>query len=126
MKALSVRQPWSWLIVNGHKDVENRTWPPTKYISVPQRIYIHTGKKPDNLDRDRVIRIENLIDDVLPFYRFMQYGAIVGEVDIVGFERYSKSPWAESGMCHWQLENPVAYPEPLPYKGNLGLFEVTL
>ena len=24
--ALSIRQPWAWLIVNGFKDVENRTW----------------------------------------------------------------------------------------------------
>jgi hypothetical protein len=24
--ALSVRQPWAWLIVNGYKDVENRSW----------------------------------------------------------------------------------------------------
>ena len=28
MKALSIRQPWAWLIVNGYKDVENRTWGP--------------------------------------------------------------------------------------------------
>ena len=26
MKAISIRQPWAWLVVNGHKDVENRTW----------------------------------------------------------------------------------------------------
>jgi len=26
LTCLSVRQPWAWLIVNGHKDVENRTW----------------------------------------------------------------------------------------------------
>lgn len=25
-KALSIRQPWAWLIVHGSKDVENRTW----------------------------------------------------------------------------------------------------
>ena len=25
--ALSIRQPWAWLIVNGHKDIENRDWP---------------------------------------------------------------------------------------------------
>ena len=23
---LSIRQPWAWLIVNGYKDIENRTW----------------------------------------------------------------------------------------------------
>jgi len=26
MKALSILQPWAWLVVNGHKDIENRTW----------------------------------------------------------------------------------------------------
>ena len=24
--ALSIRQPWAWLIVNGYKDIENRDW----------------------------------------------------------------------------------------------------
>ena len=26
MKALSIQQPWAWLIVNGFKRVENRRW----------------------------------------------------------------------------------------------------
>lgn len=26
MKALSIRQPWAWLIVNGYKNIENRDW----------------------------------------------------------------------------------------------------
>ena len=26
MKALSIQQPWAWLIAHGKKDVENRTW----------------------------------------------------------------------------------------------------
>ena len=26
MKALSIRQPWAWLIVHGRKDIENRSW----------------------------------------------------------------------------------------------------
>src|SRR5207302_502261 len=26
MKALTVRQPWAWAIVQGKKDVENRSW----------------------------------------------------------------------------------------------------
>ena len=25
-KALSIQQPWAWLIVNDHKDIENRDW----------------------------------------------------------------------------------------------------
>ncbi|HJT87971.1 MAG TPA: ASCH domain-containing protein [Bryobacteraceae bacterium] len=26
MKVLTIRQPWAWLIVNGYKDIENRSW----------------------------------------------------------------------------------------------------
>ena len=40
MKALSILQPWAWLIVHGPKDVENRTW------STPFRgeFLVHAGK----------------------------------------------------------------------------------
>lgn len=39
MKALSIRQPYAWLIVNGFKDIENRDWP-TKFRG---RVLIHAG-----------------------------------------------------------------------------------
>jgi hypothetical protein len=26
MKVIVIRQPWAWLIVNGFKDIENRSW----------------------------------------------------------------------------------------------------
>ena len=26
LKVIVVRQPWAWLIVNGFKDIENRSW----------------------------------------------------------------------------------------------------
>lgn len=25
LPTLTIRQPWAWLIVNGHKDIENRS-----------------------------------------------------------------------------------------------------
>jgi hypothetical protein len=43
VKALSIKQPWVWLIVNGHKDVENRNWP-TRFRG---RLLVHAGKKVD-------------------------------------------------------------------------------
>ena len=43
MKIISVRQPWAWLIVQGYKDVENRTWA-TGYRG---HLLIHAGKKID-------------------------------------------------------------------------------
>ena len=44
MKALSIRQPWAWLIVAGYKDVENRTWA----TDFRGRIYVHAGQRYDN------------------------------------------------------------------------------
>jgi hypothetical protein len=41
IKALSIRQPWAWLIVQGDKDIENRS---TTYR---RRVLIHAGKQPD-------------------------------------------------------------------------------
>ena len=41
--ALSIRQPWAWLIVNGYKDIENRDWK-THYRG---RFYVHAGKQFD-------------------------------------------------------------------------------
>jgi len=43
MLAISIRQPWAWLIVHGYKSIENRSWQ-----SQPRgRIWIHTGLRLD-------------------------------------------------------------------------------
>ena len=45
MKAISIKQPWASLIVEGLKDIENRTWKcPEKYIG--QRVLIHSSARP--------------------------------------------------------------------------------
>ena len=45
MKAISVKQPWAYLICSGVKDIENRTWPcPKKYIG--KRVLIHASAVP--------------------------------------------------------------------------------
>jgi hypothetical protein len=38
--ALSIRQPWAWLIVNGFKDLENRSWS----TAFRGPVWIHAGK----------------------------------------------------------------------------------
>ncbi|WP_229215634.1 ASCH domain-containing protein [Duganella sp. CY15W] len=40
MKALSIRQPWAWLIVNGYKDIENRSWS----TNVRGKVLVHASK----------------------------------------------------------------------------------
>lgn len=45
MKALSIKQPWAWLIAHGFKDIENRSWkyPP----SYRGEMLIHASKSFD-------------------------------------------------------------------------------
>jgi hypothetical protein len=43
LKALSIKQPWASLIVNGHKDIENRDWP----TNLTGPVLIHAGKRFD-------------------------------------------------------------------------------
>ena len=43
MRAISVRQPWAWLLLHKGKDVENRSWAlPARYVGDP--LLLHAGK----------------------------------------------------------------------------------
>jgi len=141
MKALSIKQPWAWLICKGIKDVENRTWhihmpPLLNYPATPRRIYVHTGKKLDNGAWDSICkRVQPYSEtwDLLwqtEFISHLPLGAIIGEVDIIGCEyRFGEerddlySVWHEVGMYGFLLANPILYDEPIPCKGKLGFFE---
>ena len=131
-KALSVRQPWSWLIVNGYKNIENRPWQLPNGFLLPQRIYVHAGKTSD-VNPGPYSRTQSDIMDLLNpgqqvcFLKAKPWplGAIIGELDIVDCVPESFSDWFE-GPYGLVLANPVAYSEPIPYKGQLGLFDVVL
>jgi hypothetical protein len=107
MKALSIKQPWASLIIEGTKKIENRTWK-TNYRG---RILVHASK---NWDKEADIRPNGF-----------DFGCILGEVDIVDCVTFHKSVWFE-GPYGFVLENPFEYERPIPYKGQLGLFEVEL
>lgn len=124
MKALSIMQPWAWLIVNGHKAIENRSW------RCHQRgpILIHAGKKLDRGAADdlNVYRHPVHGDDLPlsidpPFY--YDRGGIVGEAEIVDCVERSDDPWFV-GPFGIVLRN--ARPLPFrPCKGALGFFTPT-
>jgi hypothetical protein len=114
MKALSVRQPWAWLIVNGHKDVENRT----RTIKHRGHLAIHASKK---IDMGEFARAEAIFGRPID-PASLQYGGIVGVVAIVGVTQQSKSKWF-SGPFGWLLKNakPTAFHR---CAGKIGLFNI--
>lgn len=110
MKALSIMQPWSFLIISGFKDIENRSWS-TNYRG---KFLIHAGKK---YDGPRHLWYWPWIEQ--PAYFDM--GGIVGEAEIVDCVTESTSPWFE-GPYGFVIQN--ARPLPFrPCRGALGFFE---
>lgn len=113
MKALSVKQPWAWLIVNGRKDIENRTWA-TKYRG---RVLIHASKK---VDTGAIHHLTLKLGVALP--SFFETGGIVGEAEIANCVTYSQSGWFE-GPHGFVMQNAKPLPF-MPCLGKLGFFEV--
>lgn len=124
MKAISIRQPWAWLILNAGKDVENRTW----HTTFRGRVLIHASKGMTNseyydaLDSLASIVTGEDIPPIPPRLEDMQRGGIVGEVEIVDCVSQSDSPWF-CGPYGFVLINPKPVPF-LPCKGSLGFFDL--
>ncbi len=118
MKALSIRQPWAWLIVNGHKDIENRNWK----TSFRGRIWVHASKgmTQDEYEGAKWIAEENGVK--LPEFKELQRGGIVGAVTITGCVDKSGSPWF-FGPYGFTLSAPVVMPF-VEAKGSLGFFNI--
>ena len=124
MKVLTIKQPWTQLIVDGYKEYEFRSWQ-TKYRG---KILLHAGL---NLEKEVVDRFKD--------YN-LQYtlGAIIGEAELVDcilvddkFNEelrqinpvvYGKSNHVEKYA--WKLEKIVKYKKPIPCKGKLGLWNL--
>lgn len=120
MKALSIRQPWAWLILHAGKDIENRSW----QTAVRGRVLLHAAK---GMTRDEYedgidALISRKIKRVLPAFATLERGGIVGSVEIVDCVREHSSPWFV-GRYGFVLRDP----EPLPFRplrGALGFFDV--
>lgn len=118
MKAISIRQPWAWLIMHGGKDVENRSWK----TNFRGRVLVHAAK---GMTHDEYIDADYFIygsDIELPRIDDIECGGIIGSVEIIDCVTQSSSPWF-SGNYGFVLRDPKALPF-RPVKGKLGLFDV--
>jgi len=143
-KAISVKQPWAYLLCAGIKDVENRTWPlPEKYKG--ERMFIHAGM-------DRRINLSALTKDqyndacdkldwntttVKPVDRWDR-GAIIGSVRFIDCVINHPSIWAERSepgqdeytnewltpIYNWVAADAILFDEPiLNVKGKLSFWD---
>ena len=118
VKALSIRQPYAWLICKGYKDVENRNWT----TSFRGRIYIHAGVSKVYLKDAADSRLTgSQTDKYADIKNTLTFGAIIGEVNIIDCVTESSSPWF-TGKYGFLLSNPVLYDRSIPCRGKLNFF----
>lgn len=139
-KALTIKQPWAYLICAGIKDIENRTWA-TKFRG---RVYIHTSAKriiPPFAKTLFTLDQTKAINDFHTLYEKEQtVSAIIGHVDIVDCVINHQSIWAEKTIYpkvtdpriltaikptyNWILANPVLFDKPIfNVKGKLSFWD---
>jgi hypothetical protein len=119
--ALSLTQPWAWLVANGYKDIENRSWK----INRRGPCLIHASKTLSRKEYNEVIDwlrehgFTTLLADI-PFYEYIERGGIVGVMTLGDEISDTESPWYFGPHGY-----AVTDAKPLPFKpckGRLGFF----
>lgn len=126
---LSVRQPWAMALVVGRKPVENRSWSTTWLdTAVPRWVYIHASGRPARLANHEQSAL-NIRWPSMPAVRDMPMGAILGACRFIGQQKPGSPhlpdhsiPWATGPLC-WIVGRAVAFVEPVPARGRLGLWK---
>ena len=117
MKVIVIRQPWAWLIVNGFKDIENRSWR-TRYrgtlliqasANLPPRRRLE-----EDLRFARQRGVKKLPEE-------FETGGIVGMAELKDCVPNSRSKWFQ-GPIGWVLvkQRKLRF---IKLKGQLGLFD---
>jgi hypothetical protein len=131
MKCLSIRAPWWSWILEGGKDIENRSWS-TDFrgtILVHASLFSNRTVIEENAKLakaiSKTVRKKHRLKLPQPFdFDAVRplLGHVVGSVDIVDCVTKSKSAWY-GGEFGFVLRNPVLL-KPFLVKGALGLFNV--
>lgn len=111
MKVLSVKQPWSFLICSGIKDIENRTWKlPEKYKG--ERVLIHASAKLKSdlgslLTYEQRLYIADHSSEEIKRMRTddFNFSAIIGSVRFVDCRISHQSIWAEQTDLYGLFDN---------------------
>lgn len=122
-RAISIRQPWAWAILNAGKDVENRSRRTHYRGSICIHASLHTPTKADaevfyevasRSDTSSKTQWAAALSGGLP------RGGIIGTAEIVDCIDTSDSPWF-FGPFGYVLTNvqPVPF---IPVSGALGMF----
>lgn len=142
-KVLSIKQPWSSLIIEDIKPIENRTWR-TNYRG---KLLIHASAvydKSSNGSLSNLLGLDRwslLSQEFIDRYKDLPTSAIIGEATLLDCVNGYDNIWADkrsdeqefwfksSGkkvptIWHWVLESPIKYENPiLNVRGKLSIWD---
>jgi hypothetical protein len=116
--ALTIQQPWAWVICYLDKRIENRDWAPPRQM-IGRHIAIHAGKAFDE-DGFRWLFRNKLITVPFPPASSVR-GAVIGVATLDSVITRSDDPWLQ-GHFGWVLRDVQALPSPVPCRGALKLW----
>lgn len=115
--ALSIRQPWAWLVVNGFKDIENRS----RRTNHRGPLLIHAGLSTSDYNSATAEWLRQKYGVVIPTE--LEFGAILGLVEVVDCVSNHPSPWFHPGGFGYVLAKARRLSPTYPCAGKLGLFK---
>ena len=122
MKALTIKEPWATLIIDGYKKYEFRSWK-TNYRG---KILIHAGMSEEkdmlkkfkdynlNCSKGMIIGEALLTDCILVTKEF--------EEELLKIDKTVYGRESHEMTYAWKLENVIKYDKPILIKGKLGLW----
>ncbi len=129
MKALSLTQPWAWLVVHGGKDIENRKWN-TKHRGA---FLIHAAKGMTKLEWLRAFIFAEGVGGAalanrIPEYASLERGGIIGATNLytvihplLPMQMRDRLPWHMADQYGFVIADTRPLPF-LPCKGALGFW----
>lgn len=124
--ALSLKNPWGWLMCKNLKDGENRNWSLPSFV-YNQRVYIHASQSTSDMTPKVYDWIMERLKPPATFefqavWKRLVYGAIIGDVVFYGNQRDSKSIWY-TGDNFFVCKDGHLYDKPIFCRGQLNFFK---
>lgn len=133
--AVTLHQPWAWAVIKLGKNIENRSWAPRESLYANMPMVIHAGQKYDD-SAEAWMRARGLLlpNAILPAAARI-HGALIGSViyrralDEDGVRSLANETGARArdwwmGPVGWMLDDPRAFPAPVPCPGAQRLWSI--
>ena len=146
IRGITLTHPWAWCIAHAGKDVENRTWHPSRQGGkLGMFLAIHGGAVPGPRSSKRMDQRRDLAYAASLMGMRQSHPAvlrawaagvhaedeekyflpgIVAVAQLAAVTRDSTSKWAARDQYHWLLAEVVTLAEPVAHRGAQGLWEI--